>query len=82
MQIPPEQVKRLADEYIKDALTKVEEARTIEEAKTCGEVGESVLKLAVILSALTASVVLVKGSSCLGTVAHEADEPRPSFVEG
>jgi hypothetical protein len=82
MQFPPEQVKLLADEYIKDALTKAEEARFIKEAETCMETGESMLKFAVILSALTASVVLVKSSSYLEEAARESDKPTPSFVEG
>ncbi|UCF62503.1 MAG: hypothetical protein JSV37_07325 [Anaerolineaceae bacterium] len=82
MQIPPEQVKLLADEYIKDALAIVEEGRLIEEAEACMETGESMLKFAVILSALTASVVLVKSSSYLEDAAHESDNPTPSFVEG
>jgi hypothetical protein len=82
MQIPPEQVKRLADIYIKDALNKVEEARFLEEAEACMETGESILKFAVILSALTASVVLIKSSPYLEEVAHESENPAPSFVEG
>jgi hypothetical protein len=80
--MPPEQVKRLADEYIKDALNKVEEARFLKEAETCMETGESILKFAVILSALTTSVVLIKSSVFFEDVAHEGDKPTPSFVEG
>ncbi|HEY47903.1 MAG: hypothetical protein AMJ88_04850 [Anaerolineae bacterium SM23_ 63] len=85
MQMPPEQVKRLADEYIKDALTKVEEARFIEEAETSMETGESLLKFAVILSALTASVVLIKNSAVMSRLeykTYEGENSAPSFVEG
>lgn len=85
MQIPPEQVKRLADEYIKDALATVEKARFIEEAEACIETGESLLKFAVVLSALTASVVLIKNSSVMSRLeetALESENPAPSFVEG
>jgi hypothetical protein len=85
MQIPPEQVKRLADEYIKNALIEVEEARSIEDAEARMEPGESLLKFAVVLSALTASVVLIKSSSVIsrtGKKAHEGENPTPSFAEG
>ena len=85
MQIPPEQVKRLADVYIKDALTKVEEANSIREAKACMERGGSLLKIAVVLSALTASVVLIKSSSTefrLEQHVLEGEKKSPSFVEG
>jgi hypothetical protein len=85
MQIAPEQVKRLADEYIKDALTSVEEARFIKEAEACIEKGESLLKFAVVLSALTASVVLIKNSSVISHLeekALEGENQAPSFVEG
>ena len=85
MQIPPEQVVRLADEYIKDALTTVEEARFIKEAEACIDTGESLLKFAVVLSALTASVVLIKNSSVVSRLeenALEGENPAPSFVEG
>ena len=85
MQIPPEQVKQLADEYIKDALTIVAEARFIEDAEACIESGESLLKFAVVLSALTASVVLIKNSSVMSRLeenALEGENPAPSFVEG
>jgi hypothetical protein len=65
MQMPPEQVKRLADQYIENALNTVGEANTIKEAKTCMEREESLVKMAVVLSALTASVVLIKDSAKL-----------------
>lgn len=85
MQLPPEQVIHLADEYIKDAWTSVEKARFIKEAEACMETGESELIFAVILSALTASVVLIKNSSVVPRLeenALEGENPAPSFVEG
>ena len=85
MQMPPEQVISLADEYIKDALTTVEEARMIENVEAYMETGESLLKFAVVLSALTASVVLIKSSSIMSSLedkAHEGENLTPSFVEG
>jgi len=85
MQIPPEQVKMLADDYIKNALIKVEEAKTIEDAEACMETGESLLKFAVVLSALTASVVLIKSSSVMSRLEEnflEGENSAPSFAEG
>jgi hypothetical protein len=85
MQIPPEQAKQLADEYIKNALSTVEEARFIKEAEASIETGESLLKFAVVLSALTASVVLIKNSSVMSRLeekALEGENPAPSFIEG
>ncbi|HEY42795.1 MAG TPA: hypothetical protein G4O11_02315 [Anaerolineae bacterium] len=85
MQFPPEQVIKLADEYIKDALIKVEEAKSIKEAEACMERGGSLLKIAVVLSALTASVVLIKSSSIeyhLEQHVLESENTSPSFVEG
>ena len=84
MQLPPEQVKQLADDYIKEALSIVEEARIIEEAESRIETGESMLKLAVVLSALTASVVVIKNSpeSLLDDKALEGKDQSPTFAEG
>jgi hypothetical protein len=80
MQLPPEQVVRLADEYIKDALSTAEEARVIKEAEASIDTGESLLKYAVVLSALTASVVLIKNSSVVPRLeekALEGENPAP-----
>jgi hypothetical protein len=63
MQFPPEQIIKMADVYIKDALIKAEEAKTIKEAEVCLERGESLLRIAVVLSTLTASVVLITSSA-------------------